>query len=73
MDCSLLNLEFNKEGKSVFSKFVKSSDPGLRPGDEVLVTDETDSLVAMGRMLLTSSEMDVFNTGIAVRVREGLK
>jgi 7-cyano-7-deazaguanine tRNA-ribosyltransferase len=65
--------EFNRSGKNVFAKFVKTCDPELRPGDEVLITDEEDSLVAIGRLILTCSEMDVFNTGIAVRVREGMK
>jgi uncharacterized protein with predicted RNA binding PUA domain len=45
----------------------------MRPGDEVLVTDEGDSLVAIGRMILTSNEMQAFSTGIAIRVREGVE
>lgn len=64
-------VEFNKQGKNVFSKFVLTCDPELRLGDEVLVTDEQDVLLAIGRMLLTCDEMVAFNTGIAVRVREG--
>jgi 7-cyano-7-deazaguanine tRNA-ribosyltransferase len=65
--------EFNRSGKNVFAKFVKSCDPDLRPGDEVLVTDEDDTLVAVGKLILTCSEMSAFNTGLAVRVREGMK
>jgi 7-cyano-7-deazaguanine tRNA-ribosyltransferase len=65
--------EFNREGKNVFSKFVLKSDPALRPGDEVLITDEKDTLVALGRMILTGSEIEAFSTGIAVRVREGIR
>jgi 7-cyano-7-deazaguanine tRNA-ribosyltransferase len=65
--------QFNREGKNVFSKFVKSCDPGLRPGDEALITDDQDMLVAIGRILLTCDEMLAFNIGIAVRVREGFE
>jgi 7-cyano-7-deazaguanine tRNA-ribosyltransferase len=65
--------EFNREGKNVFSKFVVKTDPELRPGDEVLVTDEQDNLAAIGRLKLTSHEIEAFDTGIAVRIREGFK
>jgi len=65
--------EFNVDGKNVFAKFVVSADPNLRPNDEVLVTDEDDALVAIGRLILTTSEQQEFQSGIAVRVREGIK
>jgi 7-cyano-7-deazaguanine tRNA-ribosyltransferase len=63
--------EFNRTGKNVFAKFVISCDPDLRPGDEVLIVDNEDNLVAIGRMILNWYEMQAFDTGIAVRVREG--
>ena len=63
---------FNRTGKNVFSKFVLNCDKNLRPGDEVLVTDEDDALVAFGRMFLAWPEMQAFKTGLAVRVREGM-
>jgi 7-cyano-7-deazaguanine tRNA-ribosyltransferase len=65
--------EYNRQGKSVFAKFVLDCDPNLRPGDEVLVVDEADNLVAVGRALMTKSEMQAFNSGIAVRVRDGIR
>jgi 7-cyano-7-deazaguanine tRNA-ribosyltransferase len=65
--------EFNRDGKSVFAKFVIDADENLRPGDEVLVVDEKDSLVAVGRALMTRDEMMAFNIGTAVKVREGVK
>lgn len=63
--------KFNREGKNVFSKFVISCDPNLRPGDEVLITEGDDKLIAIGRMILTNKEIEYFDTGIAIRVREG--
>jgi 7-cyano-7-deazaguanine tRNA-ribosyltransferase len=63
---------FNAEGRSVFSKFVRSMDPALRPGEEVLVTDGAN-LVAVGQVLLTAREAQAFHHGVAVHVREGSK
>lgn len=63
--------EFNRQGKNVFAKFVIAWDPGLRPGDEVLVVDRRDELVAVGRALLAPAEALAFKVGMAVKVREG--
>lgn len=64
--------EFNREGKNVFAKFVKDCDEEIRPRDEVLVVNEDDDLVAVGRALLNREEMLSFSRGIAARVREGM-
>ena len=64
---------FAREGKSVFSRFVLHCDPEIRPGDQVLVVDEEDELVAFGKALLNGREMNDFNTGPAVNVRKGFK
>lgn len=61
----------NREGKNVFAKFVVECDDELRPLDEVLVVDEEDSLVAVGRALMNREEMLAFERGMAVKVREG--
>lgn len=65
--------EFNRTGKNVFAKFVIDCDEELRPGDEVLIVDKNDDLVAIGRALLNKEEMLAFEKGIAVKVREGIK
>ena len=64
--------EFNREGRNVFAKFVVKTDPNLRPGDEVLVVDQDDRLVAVGQAFLNPEEMIAFQRGVAVHVREGL-
>lgn len=61
----------NREGKNVFAKFVVDCDPDLRPGDEALVVDEEDALLAVGRVVLNREEMLAFSRGLAVKVREG--
>ena len=63
---------FVKDGKSVFAKFVKDCDPGLRPFDECLIVDKNDKLIANGRCILNREEMLAFQHGIAVKTRETL-
>jgi hypothetical protein len=57
----------------LFNAFVTECDPEIRPMDEVMVVDQKDDLVALGRAILTRDEMFSFRTGIAVKVREGIK
>jgi 7-cyano-7-deazaguanine tRNA-ribosyltransferase len=59
-------------GRNVFAKFVVGCDEMLRPGDEVLVVDHEDTLLAVARMLMNKEEMMAFKRGIAARVREGV-
>ncbi len=59
------------QGKSVFAKFVRGCDPDMSPGDEALVVDAGDKLVAVGRSLMVSEEMLRFKRGVAVKVRHG--
>ncbi len=67
------SVEFNKEGKNVFAKFVLECDEELRPMDEALVVDKNDELIAVGRALMNREEMLSFEIGIAVKIREGIK
>ena len=61
--------KFAREGKSVFAKFVKKADDRLIPGQQVLVVNKKDQLLASGDLLLTPKEMKEFKRGVAVRVR----
>ena len=63
---------FVKEGKSVFAKFVIDCDPDLVPGDECLIVDTKDQLIAVGKALLNHQEMLSFSKGVAVQVRESI-
>jgi 7-cyano-7-deazaguanine tRNA-ribosyltransferase len=64
--------QFNIEGRNVFSKFVLSCDENIRPGDEVLIVDKDDKLLAVGKSLMNCWEMKHFNQGMCVKVREGI-
>lgn len=62
---------FVRDGKNVFAKFVDAVDDAIRPGDEVLVVHESGRLIGVGRAELSATGMRDFETGMAVKVREG--
>ena len=62
---------FVREGRNAFAKFVLDVDPAVRPGDEVLVVNEDDALLGVGRAELSARGMLDFRTGMAVLVRDG--
>jgi len=62
--------EFAAKGNNVFAKFVVDCDPDIRPGDDVMVVNTKDELVAVGRALMNREEMLAFRRGIAVRVKD---
>jgi uncharacterized protein with predicted RNA binding PUA domain len=62
---------FVREGKNVFAKFVSAVDPDVRARDEVAVVHEDGPLLGVGRAELDAASMADFDTGMAVRVREG--
>ena len=63
---------FVREGKNAFAKFVSEVDTEIRPGDEVLVVHERGDLLAVGRAELSADAMTDFDSGMAVKVREGV-
>jgi 7-cyano-7-deazaguanine tRNA-ribosyltransferase len=63
---------FVQKGRDVFAKHVIDADPEIRPGEEVLVVDQKDRLLATGKAVLTGEEMKVFKIGVAVKVRRGI-
>ncbi|WP_144901510.1 PUA domain-containing protein [Halobellus captivus] len=62
---------FVREGKNAFAKFVRDVDPDVRPGDEVAVVRDDDTVLAVGRAELSADAMADFETGMAVHVRDG--
>ena len=63
---------FVEKGKTAFIKHVVEIDHELRAGEEVLVTDEADRLLATGQLLLSPAEILALNSGAAVDVRVGV-
>lgn len=62
---------FVREGKNAFAKFVRGIDPAIRPGDEVCVVHREDDLLGVGRAELSAEAAIDFETGMAVKLREG--
>ena len=63
---------FVERGKTAFIKHVVEIDPELRAGEEVLVTDADDRLLATGQLLLSPAEILALDSGAAVDVRVGI-
>jgi uncharacterized protein with predicted RNA binding PUA domain len=63
---------FVRDGKNVFAKFVLETDSEIRPGDEVCISHRNGDLLAVGRAELPANAMLDAETGMAVKVREGI-
>ena len=59
------------EGGDVFAVHVVAVDEEVRAKDEVIILDEDQRVLAVGRALLSADEMLAFKTGVAVKVRRG--
>lgn len=64
---------FVRDGKNVFAKFVREVDPVIRPGDEILVEHYEGDLLAVGRAELSAQAMLDFESGMAVKIRDGIE
>jgi len=62
---------FIAKGKSFFAKHVMDADDEIRPHEEVIVIDEENEVLAVGKAMLSGREMKAFKRGVAVRVRRG--
>lgn len=62
---------FVREGKNAFAKFVRTVDLDVRPGDEVCIVGPDDELLGVGRAKLSAAAMTDFETGVAVKTRDG--
>lgn len=63
--------EFVADGGDVFAAHVVKADDAVCAKDEVIVVDEDNHVLAVGRAVLSSMEMKAFKTGVAVKVRHG--
>lgn len=58
------------KGGNVFAKHVLSVDQRIRAGEEVLIVDAQDNLLATGKAILAPEEMLKIKRGIAVETRK---
>lgn len=64
---------FVLKGKNAFARHVVAVDPDIRAGQEILVVDEKDNLLATGKAVLCAGEMLAFKKGMAVDTRSGVE
>lgn len=60
---------FIVKGGNLFARHVASMDPDIRAGEEVLVVDSKDMLLATGKAALAPEEMLQMKRGVAVLIR----
>lgn len=60
-----------ERGRNVFAKHVISVSDEIRPGEEVIVVNPENKVLAVGKAILSGREMAYFRRGVAVRVRKG--
>lgn len=63
--------KFVAEGGDVFAVHIVEADIEIRASGEVVVLDENGRVLAVGRAILSGTEMNAFERGVAVRVRRG--
>ncbi|MEM4848162.1 MAG: PUA domain-containing protein [Ignisphaera sp.] len=61
------------EGHTVFAKHIILADETLKPFEEVLVVDENDKLISLGKTLLDYETMITATYGAAVQIREKVR
>jgi len=64
--------DFIKNGRNVFCKHVIDIDENLRPMDEVIIVDQNDELLAIGRLKIPIAYVKTFKNGVAINVRKGI-
>ncbi|MHA1777328.1 MAG: hypothetical protein DRO88_09560 [Promethearchaeia archaeon] len=64
--------DFIKSGKSVFSQHVVNIDPLLHIGDEVIIVNENDELLALGKLTYPPFYITQNVKGSCIKVRKGI-
>ncbi|MFX1308566.1 MAG: PUA domain-containing protein [Promethearchaeota archaeon] len=64
--------EFIKKGRNVFCKHIVNIDDKLRPLDEVIIVNQDDELLGIGKLKIPVPYVKSFSIGIAVNVRKGV-
>ncbi len=64
--------EFIKEGRNVFCKHVVDLDEALRPMDEIIIVNQNDDLLAVGRLNIPVDYVKTFKKGVAINTRKGI-
>ena len=66
-------IPFVSEGRSLYCKHVKWCGSNVKAGSDVVVIDDNDGILAVGRAKISSNMMKELSAGVAVRIRQGIK
>ena len=72
LDINIVNIDFNLETNTVFAPGIERAKHNIVPNDEVVVVRD-DSVVGVGRAVLTGCEMEECVNGIGVKLKHRLK
>ncbi len=64
--------DFIKIGRNVFCKHIIDIDDNLRPSDEIIVVNQEDEILVIGKLVIPVPYVRSFKTGIAIKVRKGI-
>jgi archaeosine-15-forming tRNA-guanine transglycosylase len=65
--------EFIRKGRNVFCKHVADIDEDLRPMDEVIVVNQEEEILAIGRLNIPIDYVKTFNRGVGIDIRKGIE
>ena len=68
----IVNIDFDLQTNTVFAPGIEKADHKIIPGDEVVVVRD-DTVVGVGRAVMTGREMEECNNGIGVKLKHRLK
>ena len=64
--------DFIRIGRNVFCKHVIDIDDNLRAYDEIIVVNQENEILAIGKLMIQVPYVRSFKTGVAIKVRKGM-
>lgn len=69
---NIVNIDFDLETNTVFAPGIRKADHKIIPNDEVVVVKD-DTVVGVGKAIMTGREMEECSNGIGVKIKHRLK
>jgi predicted RNA-binding protein (TIGR00451 family) len=64
--------DFIRIGRNVFCKHILDIDDNLRSYDEIIVVNQENEILAIGKLVIPVPYVRSFKTGVAIKVRKGI-
>lgn len=64
--------DFIRIGRNVFCKHILDIDDNLRSYDEIIVVNQENEILAIGKLVISVPYVRSFKTGVAIKVRKGI-